>query len=299
MTTARKVRETALCALMLVGAVLTLRGSVHHPSELNALDRAVLRVSSPLQGLVSGIGRGVRRGAQRYVFVVGAAKENLALREENARLKAELLAAQRQAGREGELERLLGLSKMTAAETVAAHVVGADTNAYFRVARLRLDRGEGEVKPGMAVLAPEGAVGRVARVYGAWCDVLLAVDPKSSIDVVVPRTGAKGLLRGAGARDRYRATVEFEAPADAVQKDDVVVTSGLGGSFPRDVPVGRVVHVGKRDIGLFQQAEIEPAVDFTRLDQVLVLVAAPPPEEPEPPHKERRADPARGVVPYR
>src|SRR5262249_29461394 len=175
---------------------------------------------------------------------------------------------------------------------------GADINAFFRVARLRLDRGEGEVQAGMAVLAPEGAVGRVARVYGAWCDVALLVDPKSSIDVVISRTSGKGLLRGAGARDRYRATLEFEAPEEAVREGDLVVTSGLGGAFPRDVPVGKVVKVGRRDVGLFQTAEVEPAVDFARLDQVLVVVAPPPPEEPEAPRKERRGEPARGAGPY-
>src|SRR5262249_29711694 len=158
---ARKVRETALCAMMLASSLVVLRASARHPSQLNVLDRAVLRASSPLQGLLSGVGRAVRRGIDRYVFVVGAARENQRLREENARLSAELLAAQRQAGRERDLERLLGLSKQTVAETLAAHVVGADTNAYFRVARLRLDRGEGLVKPGMAVLAPEGIVGSV------------------------------------------------------------------------------------------------------------------------------------------
>src|SRR5205814_3454267 len=106
-------------------------------------------------------------------------------KEENARLKAELLAAQRQAGRERDLEKLLGLSGKTAAETLAAHVVGADTNAYFRVARLRLDRGEGEVKPGMAVLAPEGVVGSVSRVYGSWCNILLTINPKNSINIIM------------------------------------------------------------------------------------------------------------------
>src|SRR5262249_39144579 len=99
MTTARKVRETTLCAMMLVGSMIVLRGSARHPSELNAVDRTVLRLSSPIQGMLAGAGRWVRRGFQRYVFVVGAAKENQHLREENAKLKAELLAAQRQAGR--------------------------------------------------------------------------------------------------------------------------------------------------------------------------------------------------------
>lgn len=299
MTTARKVRETALCSMMLAIALVVLRGSARHPSELNALDRAVLRTTSPLQGMLTGAGRWLRHGGQRYLFVVGAEKENQQLRRENARLQAELLAAQRQSARARDLERLLGLSQKTAAETIAAHVVGADMNAYFRVARLRLDRGEAEVKAGMAVLAPEGVVGSVSRVYGGWCDVLLAVDPKSSIDVVVPRTGAKGLLRGTGVRDRYLATVEFESPSSAVEKDDVVVTSGLGGTFPRDFPVGKIASVGRKDVGLFQEAQIDPAVDFTRLEDVMVLVAAPPPEEPAQSGKDRRAESAHGVGPYR
>jgi rod shape-determining protein MreC len=299
MTTARKVREVALVGVMLVGSVVVLRSSARRPSDLNAIDRAVLRASAPLQGVLAGSARAVRRGADRYLFVTQAARENQKLREEVARLRAEVLAAQRRADREQDLERLLGLQSRTAAETIAAQIVGVDTNAYFRVARLRLDRGEGEVKPGMAVLAPEGAVGRVARVYGGFCDVLLAVDPKSSIDVVLPRTGGKGILRGAGARDRYRATLEFEAPQAAVQLGDLVVTSGLGGTFPRDVPVGKVVRAGKREIGLFQLADVEPVVDFAKLDQVLVLAAPPPPEEPEPPRKERRPEQVRGTGPYR
>jgi rod shape-determining protein MreC len=264
---------------MLVSSAIVLRSSVHHPTQLNPVDRVVLRVSARLQSSMSGLAHALHRGFSNYVAVVGAARDNQVLRAENARLAAELLAAQSRLGHERELERLIGFSKHVNGQTVAAHVVGADTNAFFRVARLRLDRGEGEVKPGMAVLAPEGVVGRVQRVYGPWCDVLLAVDAKSSIDVRVPRTGSKGLLRGAGARDRYRATLELESPQAAVQVGDLVVASGLGGSFPRDVPIGKIVRIGRHDLGLFQTADVEPVVDFAKLDQVLVLLNAIPPEE--------------------
>ncbi len=279
--------------------MLALRSSARHPSELNALDRAILRTSAPLQGALSGGARAVRQAGQRYVFVSGAAHENLRLREENARLRTDLLVAQRRAAREGDLERLLGLQSRIAAETVGASVVGADTNAYFRVARIRLDQGEGTVMPGMAVLAPGGVVGRIARVYGPWSDVLLSIDPRSAIDVVVSRTGAKGILRGAGARDRYRATVELDSSQKAVQVGDELVTSGLGGTFPRDVPVGKVVRVSKHDLGLFAQADVEPVIDFYRLDHVLVLVTPPPPEEPKTEGRPGRVEPAHGVVPYR
>src|SRR5262245_37778032 len=131
MTTARKVREIALCAMMLAVSVIVLRGSMRHPAELNWVDRAILRMSAPLQGALVGAAHALHGGAQRYVFVVGAADENQRLREEIARLRAQLLAAQRQAGRQSDLERLLGLQSRVTAETIAARVVGADANAYF------------------------------------------------------------------------------------------------------------------------------------------------------------------------
>jgi len=71
-------------------------------------------------------------------------------------------------------------------------VIAVGVNPYFRVTRITLDRGQGRVKPGMPVLAAAGAVGRVRRVYGDYADVLLAVDPQSSIDVVVPAPAAAG-----------------------------------------------------------------------------------------------------------
>src|SRR5260221_5021813 len=101
--------------------------------------------------------------------------------------------------------------------------------------RIKIDRGEGEVKPGMTVLIPDGIVGSVRRVFGAYCDVLLAIDAESSIDVLVPRSGGQGTLKGVAGEPKYRARF---LRADELREGDAVVTSGNAGVFPRDLPVG-------------------------------------------------------------
>ena len=110
----------------------------------------------------------------------------------------------------------------------------------------------------MAVVAPAGVVGRVQRVFGRYCDVLLAADPKSSIDVVVARTGGRGVLKGIAGGDRYRTRIEYLERKDEAAEGDLVVTCGLGGFFPRDLPVGRIVKVDRRGFGLYQEAEVQP-----------------------------------------
>ena len=194
------------------------------------------------------------------------------------------MAAKNAASREGDLEKLLSLRASLQFETVAARVVAVETSAFFRVVRVKLDRGGDDVKPGMAVIASAGVVGRVQRVFGGWCDVLLAADPKSSIDVVVARTGGRGVVKGVAGSDRYHTRVEYLERKDEAAEGDLVVTSGLGGFFPRDLPVGKIVKVDKRGFGLYQEVEVQPVVDFGKVRDVLVVV--PRDAQPEGPTPE-------------
>jgi len=168
----------------------------------------------------------------------------------------------------------------------------------FRVSRIVLDRGDGEVAAGMPVVAAEGVVGRIQRVYGRYADVTLAVDPQSSVDVVLPRTASRGVLKGLGGDNAYTAKVEYLLKGEEVKEDDPVVTSGLGGVFPKDLAVGRVRRIAKTDYGLYQEVEIKPAVDFARLARVLVLLAPPPPPDPGAKTK-KPPEQAYGLSPYR
>jgi rod shape-determining protein MreC len=194
-------------------------------------------------------------------------------------------------------QRVLGLRDAVSAETLVARVIAIDASPYFRVARIQLDRGEGLVKRGMPILTPEGVVGRVNRVAGDSSDILLSVDPRSAIDVIIPRTGGRGILKGKPGENGYRAAIEYLMHGEQAKEGDLVVTSGLGG-FPRDVPVGKVSRVVKSPAGLYEEVEVIPDVDFARLSEVLVVVAPPPAPDPEAGAHKPLA-PARGLAVYR
>jgi rod shape-determining protein MreC len=139
---------------------------------------------------------------------------------------------------------------------------------------VRLDRGERDrVKPGMPVLTADGLVGQVERTAGRYSDVLLVADKTSAIDVVVQRTGARGMLKGTGSEEHYACRLEYLSREDDVQEGDVVVTSGLGQRFPASILVGRIHKVTKKESGLYQEATVIPAVNFSRLEEVLIMTA--------------------------
>jgi rod shape-determining protein MreC len=278
-------------------ALLVLRQSARAPGEVSTLDRGILTVISPAQAALSSVGRGIRGLTGRYVDLVHVRSENETLRSENSRLRAELFEAKRTAAESLRYQRVLGLRDAVSAETLVARVISIDASPYFRVARIQLDRGEGMVKRGMPVLTPEGVVGRVNRVSGDSSDILLSVDPRSAIDVIIPRTGGRGILKGKPGDNGYRASIEYLVHGEQAKEGDLVVSSGLGG-FPRDVPVGKVSRVVKSPAGLYQEVEVIPDVDFARLSEVLVVVAPPPTPDPDAGGRKTLA-PGRGLAVYK
>jgi rod shape-determining protein MreC len=281
MTLRRRLLDYGLALVLLAVPAVMLRANLKDSSDLNGFDRAVLHVSSPLQAGVSWIVGGVGSVWNRYVWLVDVEAENRELRDENERLARELSALRQQAADVPELVELARLRRRTAAESVGARVVAASVNPHFRIVRLRIDRGEGEVAPGMPIVVRDGLVGRVQRVYGSYADVLLVTDPRSSVDVVIARTGGRGVLTGLSSDRAYRAEIEYLERDRKVEVGDRVVTSGLGGAFPAGIEVGTIVEIKTREYGLYQEVEVEPAVDFASLRSALVLLAPPPAPDPD------------------
>jgi rod shape-determining protein MreC len=292
----RRLREATTVLTMLGVALFMLRQSARNPGALGPLDRTVIATFTPVQRSLVGGARGIAGFVQRSFDLARSRAETETLRRENQDLRAQLLQARRAADDAGRLQKLIGLRDGTTEATLAGRVIAIDASPRFRVARITIDRGTSLVRRGMPVITTAGVVGRIDAVAPGSSSVQLAVDPESAIDVVIPRTGGRGLLAGKLGENGYRCEVQYLSRGEEPLPGDQVVTSGLGG-FPRDLPVGVVSRVGRKTAGLFQEVEVTPAVDFVRLAEVLVVVAPPTVAEPEP-ARERALHPTRGLVPY-
>jgi len=194
-------------------------------------------------------------------------RENAMLRRRVAKLGAVRVRALELEAENERLRRLLEFRDSARFDTVPAGVIGWDYSC------LTIDRGTGAgISEQMCVLTSEGVVGRVLSVSGHTSKVLLIWDSNSRLGGVIQRSRAQGIVEG---DQNGRCIVKYiEASAD-VRPDDLVVTSGEGGVFPKGLAVGKVTSVARRDGELFQTAALEPLADLGRLEEVLVAVAEP------------------------
>lgn len=186
---------------------------------------------------------------------------------------------------ERENERLrndLGFMRRQRLKVLASNVIGRDdVSGWWKM--VKIDRGSRDgLVPDMAVIVPEGLVGRTQRVDPDSCDVLLLTDTTVRVGGRLARSGANGVVRGMGSEARGNQMAILCAPRPfrldyvtveaEIQKGDQILTSGLGGVFPADLMVGTVMDVTLDSSGLCRSATVAPAVDFDSLQYVFVVV---------------------------
>jgi rod shape-determining protein MreC len=287
----KRYRDIAIVVVLLAVPFFFLRANMKKPENLNAMDRAILRVSAPIEFGASSIARGLSNLWDDYVYLADVKSDNSRLAYDNTRLREQVRLLEHHQQENQALRRLLQLKETTPGDLISAQVVGKDFTEFFRVTRVVVDRGSREIRAHMPVIAPGldesagggGVVGTVVHVAGDSVDVQLAVDAAFGIDVIDSRTGARGYVRGTGDPSRYACRVEMVDSNDEVEHDDLLVTSGKGKWFPKNIPVARVTKVIKRELGRDQEIEAEPTVKFSRLDFVLIIAALPGEEAPQAP----------------
>ena len=268
----KRYRDIFLVVLLLAVPFFYLRASIREPENLNGLDRILVRSSALVQYTGAATARFISEIISEYVYLVDVRRDNNRLVRKVARLEQDardLASTQRENAR---LRKLLSLKESLPVETVSALVTTKTPTEFFRVAHVVLDAGGHPVSENMPVISPEGAVGIVKRVAGDTATVFLLPDAGFGVDVVLPRTGARGYVRGTGDESSYTIKVEYAQRADEVNVGDLFVTSGVGCRFPRGIPVAKVTEVVKRDFGEYQQVTAEPTVNFSRLEEVLIVV---------------------------
>ena len=261
-----RYRKYSILGLVMVAAVALLTAQQTSPGEGLWLAEGIAAVTAPAQAVFARVHRGAASLWAGYL-------DWKHLRTEVARLRAETVALRLRQLRQEALEaenvrlRALGTFRERLPErTLGAEVVARDWNGFTR--GITIDRGRADGAERLsAVIVTSGVVGRVAVLHRQSAIVQVLTDPASSIGGVVLRTRAQGLVEGvAGGRLRIKLAVSEEA----LQPGDLVVTSGIGELFPKGLPLGRVLRVYS-PTGLFRTAELEPAVDLTNVEEVLVL----------------------------
>jgi rod shape-determining protein MreC len=165
----RRVRDAALCVVLLALPFFVLRAGLREPSEMSALDRVLMQVSAPIQYAATQLALGVSGIIQDYVYLIEVKQDNDRLRQENALLRERVFELNAQAAENTRLRHLLELRDQLGGVHLSAQVIGKEVRSYFRVRRVRLDRGERDrVKPGMPVLTADGLVGQVERTAGRY-----------------------------------------------------------------------------------------------------------------------------------
>jgi rod shape-determining protein MreC len=265
-----KSRKVALL-ISAIGVCLLLLTLQTRGYGARAADALAL-LTTPIQAGVAKAHRAAFDAWDTYLDWKNVRAENRRLREEIRRLRVEGLRVRETDDENRRLRRLLALQERLPLTTVSGEIIARDWGGWIRA--LTVNRGRGDkIARLTAVISPDGLVGRVVEVRPGASIVQVLTDPASTVGAHVVRTRTPGIVEGEPS-----GALRFKYPArDGAQIEvgDVLVTSGQGGLFPRGIPVGRVRSIDDRGAALFHYAVLEPAVNFSRIDDVLLITGEP------------------------
>ncbi|MCR5439978.1 rod shape-determining protein MreC [Selenomonas sp. WCT3] len=251
-----------------------------------ANSQAVALVLSPFQQAVSWIGGQLDYVTSTVWDIATAHEQNKLLRNEVEQLRIQNLEASEAMAENERLRTLLGYRQMTTQfDMVAARVIGRESATWSRM--IVINRGQKDgVDVDMVVVTSEGLVGHIVEAGWNTSKVQLILDPRSSVGTIVQRAESRvaGIVQGDMNNPMMPQMVNIAKNADVVE-DDVIVTSGFGGIYPKGIVVGRISSIENDAGGLLKIGLLETAVDFQKLEDVMVITASreAPPEPIKPP----------------
>jgi rod shape-determining protein MreC len=261
-----KIRKVVLLG-SLVAACLVLLTLQTRGYGSTALDVFSV-VTTPIQTGLAKASRATFGLWTTYLDWKNVRAENRRLREEVQDLRVRALRVTETDDENRRLRRLLALQENLPLTTLSGEIIAREWGGWIR--SLTVNRGRGDNVPRLtAVISPNGLIGRVVEVRPTASIVQVLTDPASTVGAHVLRTRTPGIVEG-----DPRGTLRFKFMARdgaSIQSGDILVTAGQGGLFPRGIPIGTVRAIDNRGAALFHYAELTPAVDFARIDEVLLV----------------------------
>lgn len=263
----KSIRNYFMLGLIITVFLMIIVATVGR-SHFNGPQKLGLDVAGKGQYVVTRIMGGITNIWSSYVALWGVRHENKLLRTE---LDKSILSNQeyREAMAENvRLHKLLGLKDQLKVPTITTQIIGRDPSLWFHT--LTIDRGASDgIQKGMPVITVEGVVGQILETSRTTSKVLLAHDQNSAVNALIQKNRVQGIMKGRGSQD-YR--LQYILKNADVVAGDLIVTSGLGGSFPKGIPIGTVSKVTKNKRGMFQDIESVPTVNFSQLEYLIVIL---------------------------
>ena len=230
-------------------------------------DRFLVPVAAAIQKPISGTAQAIKDIWGSYIFLVDLKNENDRLREKVATLIEENTALYEFSKENKRLKKYLNVVDRSTHPLIIARVIGLDFTGWQKIVSIDKGRNDG-VKKDMAIVAPDGVVGRIVKVYPNASQVLLITDYSSSIDSVIQRTRVRGIVSGRGSDG---LVLRFVTNDGDINVGDMVVTSGLAGIFPKGQIIGKVEKVKDSGRDFFKVIKLSSSIDFLRLEEVLII----------------------------
>ncbi|MEK6625079.1 MAG: rod shape-determining protein MreC, partial [Bdellovibrionota bacterium] len=166
------------------------------------------------------------------------------------------------------LKALLAFGEEMQIGRVLAQIVAWDANSDFKVMRVNKGINDG-VKLQATVVTAGGLVGYVYRLSQHYADILTILDSNNRVDGILQRTRSHGIVEGVS---KDKCMMKYVARTEPVILNDIILTSGLGNIFPKGIKVGVVSRIERESYGITQAIEVNPAVNFSQLEEVIILV---------------------------
>ncbi|MBU0481508.1 MAG: rod shape-determining protein MreC [Proteobacteria bacterium] len=263
---ARPVKQLVFLSAFLVLFGILISSAIGR-REFSVPHKFILEILGTAQSAVTSVTRSCSNIWSGYVDLWDVREENLRLQEEINKYQSINIKYREAVATNIRLGKLLELKEILPPPTLSAQIIGRDPSQWFKT--ITVDRGSSDgITRGMPVVTVEGVVGQILDGGAHYSKVLLANDPNSALDVLIQRTRVQGIIKGEGTS--YR--LHYVLKNNEVEAGDQIVTSGMGGVFPKGLPVGTVSKVVNNKRGMFLEIDVAPAVTFSRLEHVIIIM---------------------------
>lgn len=236
--------------------------------DTSPFDAFLIEAFAPIQRGALSTRERIVAMLDHYVMIVNTSKENKKLTKRVEGLSAQIFELQEVKKENERLKQLLQFGVEVPKEKVLAQIVGWDASNEFRVLRINKGASSGLVHMS-PVITMSGLVGYVYRLTDDYADILTILDQNNRVDAIIADSRSHGIVEGTIGQ---KCRLKHVSRTEDVSVGDEVITAGLGAVYPKGIRIGKVTKVDKKSYGITQSIEVTPAVNFNKLEEVVVLI---------------------------